>query len=84
MADQIARTPKHVGDALRRRRRILGLNQRDLGAKTNLRQATISGLEAGEPGAHLRTLFDLLTALDMELVIRPRSKASAKKIEDLF
>jgi HTH-type transcriptional regulator/antitoxin HipB len=83
MADQIARTPKQVGDAVRRRRRTLGMTQKDIAGKTNLRQATISGVEAGESGT-LRTLFDVLTALDMEVVVRPRTKASTDKIEDLF
>lgn len=84
MNDQIARTPKQVGETVRRRRRAQGLKQKELGDKTNLRQATISGLEAGEPGTQLRTLFDVLTALNMELVIRPRTKASNEKIEELF
>jgi HTH-type transcriptional regulator / antitoxin HipB len=84
MADQIARTPKQVGDAVRRRRRALGMTQKDIAGKTNLRQATISGVEAGEVGTQLRTLFDVLTALDMEVVVRPRTKASTDKIEDLF
>jgi HTH-type transcriptional regulator / antitoxin HipB len=84
MVDQIARTPKQVGEALRRRRRSQGLKQKDLGDRTKLRQATISGLEAGEPGTQLRTLFDVLAALNMELVIRPRTKASNDNIEDLF
>jgi HTH-type transcriptional regulator/antitoxin HipB len=69
---------------VRRRRRSQGLKQKDLGDKTKLRQATISGLEAGEPGTQLRTLFDVITALDLELVIRPRTKASNEKIEELF
>jgi len=84
MVDQIARTPKQVGDAVRRHRRSQRLKQKDLGEKANLRQATISGLEAGEPGTRLRTLFDVLMALDMELVIRPRTKASTDRIEELF
>jgi HTH-type transcriptional regulator / antitoxin HipB len=83
MVDQIARTPKQVGDAVRRRRRALRLHQKDLAGKTGLRQATISAVETGESGT-LRTLFDILTALDMEVVVRPRSKASTEKIEDLF
>ncbi len=82
--DQIARTPKQIGDALRRRRRTLKLTQKDLGAKTSLRQATISGLEGGEPGTQLRTLFDAMTALNLEFVIRPRTKAQAEDIETLF
>ncbi len=80
----IARTPKQVGDAVRRYRSGRGLTQLDLGAKTNLRQATISALERGESGVKLRTLFDVLAALDLEIVIRPRTKASPEDIEDLF
>ncbi len=82
--DPIARTSKQIGNALRRRRRQMALTQKDLAAKTNLRQATISGIESGEPGTQLRTLFDLLAALNLEIVIRPRTKASTTDIEDLF
>jgi HTH-type transcriptional regulator/antitoxin HipB len=84
MNEQIARTPKQVGDTLRRRRRSQDLTQKDLGAKTGLRQATISGLEGGEPGTQLRTLFDLITALDLELVIRPRTRGSNQEIGELY
>jgi HTH-type transcriptional regulator / antitoxin HipB len=82
--DQIARTPKQIGDAVRRQRRRLGLNQTNLGEKTKLRQATISAVEAGEPGTQLRTLCDVMAALGLELVIRPRTKAEARAIEDIF
>jgi HTH-type transcriptional regulator / antitoxin HipB len=82
--EQIARTPKQIGDALRRRRRKLGLNQTSLGEKTSLRQATISAVEAGAPGTQLGTLCDVLTALDLEFVLRPRSKAAQSEIENIF
>ncbi len=81
--EQIARTTKQIGAAIRRRRRALNLRQGDLGAKTNLRQATISALENGEPGTQLRTLIDVMAALGLELVVRERSKVS-EDIEDLF
>lgn len=84
MAEQIARTPNQIGAAVRRRRRALGMNQNEVSTKTQLRQATVSGLEAGEPGTQLRTLFNVLTALNLELVIRPRTKASTDKIEEMF
>lgn len=82
--EQIARTAKQIGAAIRRHRRKSGISQTALGAKTSLRQATISTLEAGEPGTQLRTLVDVLAALGLELVIRPRTKTAAKDIEDLF
>lgn len=81
--EQIARTSKQIGAAVRRRRRSLHLSQTALGAKTNLRQATISALENGEPGTQLRTLIDAMAALGLEMVIRQRSKAG-ETIEDVF
>jgi HTH-type transcriptional regulator / antitoxin HipB len=48
---QIARTPKQIGDALRRRRRQLGLTRMKLGEKSKFRQATISA-GAGHGAAH--------------------------------
>lgn len=81
--EQIARTSKQIGAAIRRFRRNARLPQAAIGAKTNLRQATISALEEGKPGTELRTLIDVVTALNLEIVIRERSKASSN-IEDLF
>lgn len=81
--DQIARTAKQLGAAIRRRRRSLGLSQTALGEHAHLRQATISALENGEPGTQLRTLIDVMTALGLEIVVRERSKAGTD-IEAIF
>lgn len=81
--EQIARTSTQIGAAIRRRRRRLSLRQGDVGSRTNLRQATISALENGEPGTQLRTLVNVMAALGLEMVIRERSKA-ADAIEDLY
>lgn len=81
--EQIARTAKQLGAAIRRRRRSLGLSQTALGERTHLRQATISALENGEPGTQLRTMIDVMTALGLEVVVRGRSKSGAD-IEDIF
>ncbi len=61
----------------------MSLRQGDIGSRTNLRQATISALENGEARTQLRTLIHVLTALDLELVIRERSNAHGQ-IEDMF
>ena len=82
--EQIARTTKQVAAAVRRIRRQHGMTQSQLGKKINLRQATISKLEAGEEATLLQTLLDTLAALNLELVIRPRTKASPGDIERLF
>jgi HTH-type transcriptional regulator/antitoxin HipB len=80
----LARTPKQLGAAIRRARRTRGMTQNMLGEKMNARQATVSKLEAGEPATQLQTFMDALTALELELIIRPRTTVSAGQIEDLF
>jgi HTH-type transcriptional regulator/antitoxin HipB len=82
--DPIARTPKQIGDILRRHRRKLTMNQTQLGERTKLRQATISAVEAGEPGTQIRTLCDVMAALGLEFVIRPRTQGSPDEIENIF
>ncbi|WP_027062315.1 helix-turn-helix domain-containing protein [Mesorhizobium loti] len=84
MNDQIARSEKQLGAILRRTRKQAGLTQGSLGAAIHLRQGTVSRLEAGEPAVQLHTLMAVLTALNLELVLRPRSKSSAADIETLF
>ena len=74
--DQLARSPKQIGAALRRRRRALKLTQTELATQASVRQATVSSAEAGEP-MQIETLFNLLTALELEIVIRPRTKGAA-------
>lgn len=82
--EQIVRTPRQLGAALQRRRADRALTQPALAQTVRRRQATISSVEAGEAGTRLSTLFDLLAALDLELVVRPRSKAAPNEIETLF
>lgn len=84
MIDQIARNEKQLGAILRRARKQAGLTQGALGDNVHLRQGTVSRLEAGEPALQLRTLMAALSALGLELVVRPRSKGSSADIEDLF
>lgn len=81
---QIARTPKQLGEALRRYRALAKLTQTQLAAKTGLRQATISQIEGGHGATRIETLCAILAALDVELMVAPRSKSSAKDIEDIF
>lgn len=82
--DQIARTPKQIGAIIQRQRRKLHQTQGGLGGRIKHRQATISRVEAGEPAIRLGTLFDILAALNLELVVRARTKSSPEDIENLF
>lgn len=61
----------------------MGLSQEQLAVKAGLRQRTVSDIE--KAGAmRLDTLLRALGALDLELVIRPRTKSSAHEIEAIF
>ncbi len=84
MSEQIARTDKQLGAILRRARRQAGLTQAKLGERVHLRQGTISRLEAGEPAVQLQTVLETLSALGLELVIRPRSQGNDADIEAVF
>lgn len=81
---EIARSARQLGAILRRYRKKSNLTQTDVAAKTQLRQATISALESGEAGTQLKTLTDVLAALDLELVVQPRRKSLPSDIEDLI
>jgi HTH-type transcriptional regulator/antitoxin HipB len=82
--DNIARTPQQIGAIIHRQRRHLKLTQTGLVKRIKLRQATISKLESGGPGTRLDTLLDVLAALNLEMVIRPRTKGSSDDIERMF
>ena len=79
-----ARTAAQIGAIVHRARRKHGLTQAQLGAKIGLRQATISTLEKGEPATRLSTLFDVLSALNLELTVGARKQASRQDIEQIF
>jgi HTH-type transcriptional regulator / antitoxin HipB len=81
--ETIARTPLQLGNSIRERRRKLGLSQEQLAAKLSVRQKTVSDIESAGAG-RLDTLLRALVALDLELVIRPRTKGSAGDIEAIF
>ena len=54
-----------------------------LAAKIGVRQRTVSDIE-NPRAARLDTVLRALVALDLELVIRPRTKGSPQDIERLF
>lgn len=45
----------------------------------SMRQATVSSFEAKPENAKLETLFKLLSALDLELDIRPKEQADSNR-----
>lgn len=70
--DQIVCSPKSLGSALKRQRKAKKLSQSIAGEAFKLDQTTISSIEQGAPGTRLETLFRLLAALNLEMIIRPK------------
>ena len=81
---QPTRTQSQLGAFIRRTRKTASLTQSQLAELINKRQATISNLESAGAGANLDTLFAVLSALDLELILRPRSKANIEELRDIF
>lgn len=67
-------SPEYLGQALRAERHKKGLTQKAVGNSVGIEQHTISKIEKGNPGAELGTLFRVLAALDLELVVQQRLK----------
>ena len=81
---ELARTPKQLGNLIRRARRSQGLSQAELGMKSGLRQATISEIEAGRHGAKFDSILKMLAILNLEIRIEPRSIGSITDLESMF
>ncbi|QTC92155.1 helix-turn-helix domain-containing protein [Brevundimonas goettingensis] len=80
--EPIVRSEKQLAAAIRRFRRLADMTQGDLATKASKRQATISNLESGS--GTLETLFAALGALELEIVVRRRSRGRAPDMGDLF
>jgi HTH-type transcriptional regulator/antitoxin HipB len=81
--ETVARTPLQFGNEIRENRRRLGMTQEQLAARAGVRQRTVSDIESAGK-ARLDTVMRILAVLSLELVVRVRTKGSAKDIEDIF
>ena len=81
---ELVRSPKQLGVVLRRFRRMRDYTHAELAKRAGVRQGTISQVETGLEAVKLTTVMDLLRALDLEVVIQPRTKGSHSDIEDMF
>lgn len=70
------RSARQLGRALRRLRNLKRTTQAELADLAGLRQPTISSVESGANGTELSTVFAILRALDLELVVRRREKSA--------
>ena len=82
--DAPARTPRQIGNLIRRARKQRGWSQSQLAERVGVRQGTISLIETGNPATKLDTLLAILAALELELQVGSRVKGSRAGIEDLF
>lgn len=78
---QIVHSPEALGHFLQRARKLKKLTQSAAGVKVMLDQTTMSSIEQGAKGTRLETLFRLLAALDLEMVIQDKKNDSDKKVE---
>ncbi|WP_291069545.1 helix-turn-helix transcriptional regulator [Hyphomonas sp.] len=71
-----------AGAVVRKARLAQGLTQKELADRMNVRQATISKLESGEPATRMAVLFDALAALGLEVNVTTRGGKS--NFEEVF
>ena len=69
----LARSPRQLGQALARLRGLRGATQVAVAEAAGLRQSTVSSVESGAGGTELATVFALLAALDLEIVVQQRT-----------
>jgi HTH-type transcriptional regulator / antitoxin HipB len=70
--DQLIYSPKALGSAIKRQRKAKKLNQSEAGSAFRVDQTTVSSIEQGAAGTRLDTLFRILAALDLEMIVRPK------------
>lgn len=70
------KTPQQLGAILAGYRKERSLTQAELGAKLGVAQMVVSLLEKDPQRASLARVFKLLSALELDLVVRPRRTGS--------
>jgi HTH-type transcriptional regulator/antitoxin HipB len=68
------RAPSDVGPAIKLIRNNLNLTQKALSKMTGIKQQTISAIESGTQQPNLKTLFAILSTLNLELIVNPRAQ----------
>jgi HTH-type transcriptional regulator/antitoxin HipB len=71
--DYAAYTPRQLGQVLRGQRKSQQLTQKDAAKMVGLLPKTVSKMELATETATIESLFKLLSALQLELVVRSRS-----------
>ena len=72
------KTPQQLGAVLQGYRKERGLTQADVGSKVGLAQKAVSKIELSPSQTAWSTIFKMLAALDLELVVRPKAKSGPR------
>lgn len=80
----LSRTPKQLGQVLRRARKDAGLSQKGLANRCGMWQETISKIESGSSGAKISTIMEICAALDLEIMVTERSKGSSDYLANML
>lgn len=77
MAQQSIRTPMQLAMVLNGYRKKLKLTQKEASEKVGLLPKTISALENNPEKSSLESLFKLISALGLELVLKPKKTGNS-------
>lgn len=72
MMENTVYTPEQLGSVLKGFRKSKNLSQNQAGSRVGLLQKTVSSLEKGISKSTVESLFKLISALELELVIKPK------------
>lgn len=78
MTEYVVRDWARIGAIVREHRRRAGLTQADLAQRAGVSRGWLVRLESGHPAADTPTVFKVLRALDLELVVRPTRRTEAE------
>ena len=81
---RLVRTKRDLGNSIREIRLERDMTQKELANLSGIWQETISKIETGTANPRMGTISLLLSALDLEFVLTPRSKGSLKDWEKIF
>lgn len=73
----VVRSTEQLGEAVRARRKALGLTQLDMAGMGNTGNRFVVELEKGKPTLQLQKVLAMLDLLGLEVVVRPRTGGSA-------
>ncbi|OOF59249.1 helix-turn-helix domain-containing protein [Rodentibacter myodis] len=68
----IITSPKMLSHVIREFRYKDNISQTDIAKQTGIKQATVSAFENTPESTKMETLFKILAALELELVVQPR------------